>query len=70
METRLSCVCYRFKFCSYRTYEEWKPQYPTLNSAVLRTGSYRTYEEWKPEGMFNKHYTSFSSYRTYEEWKH
>jgi len=32
--------------CSYRTYEEWKPDIaPYLNFVGM--GSYRTYEEWK-----------------------
>ncbi len=34
------------EFGSYRTYEEWKQDIPSIPSKTI-TSSYRTYEEWK-----------------------
>ena len=47
METEVFCSlsvwCY---LCSYRTYEEWKPNPKTIEE-IINQRSYRTYEEWK-----------------------
>ncbi len=55
--------------CSYRTYEEWKPD--VLSKGTFSaSSSYRTYEEWKRRRCHdNWDYGSCGSYRTYEEWK-
>ena len=35
-------------FCSYPTYEEWKPFKTRTYSRNCSISSYPTYEEWKP----------------------
>jgi len=59
----------RRQFCSYPTYEEWKPIFSvsTIMSFVLR--SYPTYEEWKQTFFSSTNLTKACSYPTYEEWK-
>ena len=68
MET---CLVGTPPFCcpgSYRTYEEWKPEYRFVR-AWTYTCSYRTYEEWKQRYSIITHTYVSGSYRTYEEWK-
>ena len=53
----------------YPTYEEWKPDDPTLKNKITNT-FYPTYEEWKL--CSSTEFSLFSMdafYPTYEEWK-
>ena len=69
METHFSSPRFQMIFCSYPTYEEWKPIFGTY-SLTYGLGSYPTYEEWKHIiHNFIILFSSFSSYPTYEEWK-
>ena len=47
METSKEYMVYQPIFCSYPTYEEWKPYFASFLQR-FREGSYPTYEEWKP----------------------
>jgi len=68
METLVSHGDMALCLCSYRTYEEWKPDLKSVTLPVeLR--SYRTYEEWKPNKFKIIIVIFLGSYRTYEEWK-
>jgi len=53
---------------SYRTYEEWKPNFANDNK-YGNICSYRTYEEWKRDSWKHGFVFVKGSYRTYEEWK-
>ena len=45
-------------FCSYPTYEEWKPYVQIKISAIIDS-SYPTYEEWKHFIIFTKVFKKF-----------
>mgnify|MGYP001329855606 CR=1 FL=1 len=68
METRHPQQHNRRFGSSYRTYEEWKPDFEALYDDGT-VGSYRTYEEWKLSVTNRVVPLKASSYRTYEEWK-
>jgi len=68
METRKSLGLYSTTYCSYPTYEEWKPRF--IIALFASSGSYPTYEEWKPAKLVLELFgDAFGSYPTYEEWK-
>jgi len=57
-----------FLLCSYRTYEEWKPnplkekpELPSVLTVPMRNGNQKMFLELE--------IVVISSYRTYEEWK-
>ena len=49
---------YYRKWCSYPTYEEWKPP-RVINAVNTSLSSYPTYEEWKPLYAFYSHHNRF-----------
>jgi len=69
METTLLIALVVILTCSYRTYEEWKPE---LSNLIKKEGKVLTVpmRNGNSKRLAQAKACGYSSYRTYEEWKH